>query len=65
VRKAETTPIAKVRASIRATLLQQKRTEAMTAWVEDLRKEYEDKVTYAAGFEPPELSGETTATETQ
>jgi parvulin-like peptidyl-prolyl isomerase len=63
VRKAETTPIAKVRASIRATLLQQKRTEVMTAWVEDLRKEYEDKVTYAAGFEPPELS--TTATETQ
>jgi parvulin-like peptidyl-prolyl isomerase len=63
IRKSETTPIAKVRASIRATLLQQKRTEVMTAWVEDLGKKYKGKVTYAAGFEPPDLS--TTTTETQ
>lgn len=62
--KAKTTPFGKVRASIRARLLQEKRTEAMNAWVEDLRKEYESKVTYSAGFEPPELT-DTETTETQ
>ena len=41
VRKATTTPIGKVRATIRATLLQQKRNEEMQAWVEDLKKDYE------------------------
>jgi parvulin-like peptidyl-prolyl isomerase len=63
VRKATTTPIAKVRESIRASLLQQKRTDVMRAWVEDIGKKYEGKVTYAAGFEPPELP--TTPTETK
>jgi parvulin-like peptidyl-prolyl isomerase len=55
VRKAKTTPIDEVRPTIRATLLQQKRNEEMQAWVEDLKKDYEDKVSYAAGYEPPEL----------
>jgi parvulin-like peptidyl-prolyl isomerase len=55
VRKAQTTPIDKVRATIRATLLQQKRNEEMQAWVEDLKADYESKVSYAAGYEPPEL----------
>ena len=63
VRKAQTTPIDKVRATIRATLLQEKRNEEMQAWVEDLKKEYEGKVSYAAGYEPPELPE--TPTETQ
>ncbi|HXF98590.1 MAG TPA: peptidylprolyl isomerase [Gaiellaceae bacterium] len=66
VRKAKTTPLDKVRESIRATLLQQKRNEAMNEWVERLRKKYEDKVSYAKGLEPPPLPEETeTATETQ
>lgn len=60
VRKAKTTPLDQVRDSIEATLLQQKRTEAMTAWVEKLRKDYEGKVKYATGFEPPELPDATT-----
>jgi parvulin-like peptidyl-prolyl isomerase len=64
VRKAKTTPLSKVRASIKATLLQEKRSEFMTKWVEDLEKDYEDKVSYAAGFEPPELPEET-STETE
>ena len=55
VRKAQTTPIDKVRATIRATLLQQKRNEEMQAWVEDLKSDYAGKVSYAAGYEPPEL----------
>jgi len=64
VRKATTTPLEKVRSSIRATLLQEKRTEVMTEWVKDLESDYEDKVSYAAGFEPPALPEET-STETE
>ena len=63
VRKATTTPIDKVRATIRATLLQQKRNEEMQAWVEDLKADYEGKVSYAAGYEPPELPEAPTETE--
>jgi parvulin-like peptidyl-prolyl isomerase len=63
VRKAKITPLAKVRASIKATLLQQKRNEEMQAWVEGLRKDFEGKVTYAAGYEPPELPEAPTETE--
>ena len=63
VRKATTTPIAKVKPTIRATLLQQKRNEEMQTWVESLKKDYEGKVSYAAGYEPPALPE--TPTETQ
>ena len=66
VKNATTTPIAKVRASIRTTLLQEKKTTFMTTWVEDLKDEYDDKVSYAAGFEPPEIPDATTTdTETE
>ncbi|MBA3433030.1 MAG: peptidylprolyl isomerase [Actinobacteria bacterium] len=65
VRKAETTSIAKVRASIKATLLQEKRTNTMTEWVENLTKDYEGKITYAAGFEPPDVPPASTEAETE
>ncbi|MGI8480096.1 MAG: peptidylprolyl isomerase [Gaiellaceae bacterium] len=60
VKKATTTPIAKLRASIRTTLLQDKKTTFMTTWVEDLKDEYDGKVSYAAGFEPPDIPDATT-----
>ncbi len=63
VRPAKMTPLDKVKASIRATLLQQKKSEAMTAWADDLRKEYDGKVSYAAGYEPPEIPEAPTETE--
>ena len=63
VKPAKATPFAQVKDTIKASLLQQKRNEVMTAWVEGLRKDYESKVTYASGFEPPELPE--TPTETQ
>jgi parvulin-like peptidyl-prolyl isomerase len=63
VRKAKTTPIDEVKATIRATLLQQQRNEEMQAWVEDLKKDYESKVSYAAGYEPPALPEAPTETE--
>jgi len=62
VRKATVTPIHKVRATIRAQLLQQKRTEVMTKWVEDLRSDYDGKVSYAEGYAPPELPEAETTT---
>ena len=55
VRKATKTPLDKVRASIKQTLLQQKRNQIMQTWIEDLRKDYDGKVGYATGYEPPEL----------
>jgi foldase protein PrsA len=64
VKKATTTPLKKVRASIKATLLQERKTDVMTEWVEGLDDKYADKVSYAAGFEPPELP-EPTETETE
>jgi parvulin-like peptidyl-prolyl isomerase len=63
VRKATITPLAKVKATIRAELLQSRRNEEMQAWVEDLKTEYEGKVSYAAGYEPPELPEAPTETQ--
>jgi hypothetical protein len=53
-----------VKASIRATLLQQERNDEMQKWVEDLKKDYDGKVSYAAGYEPPELPEAPTDTTT-
>jgi len=53
VKKAQTTPLKDVQASIRQQLLQTKKNEAMTKWVDEMKKEYEDKVSYAVGFTPP------------
>ena len=63
VRPAKTTPLDEVKASIRTTLLQQKRNEVMSAWVDDLRKQYDGKVSYAAGYEPPEVPEAPTETQ--
>ncbi|MDH4101998.1 MAG: peptidylprolyl isomerase [Thermoleophilia bacterium] len=63
VRPAKTTPLDEVKESIRTTLLQQKRNEVMSAWVEDLRSEYDGKVSYAVGYEPPELPEAPTETQ--
>ena len=52
-----------VKAVVRTKLLQQKRNEAVQAWSEDLTKDYEGKVRYAAGYEPPQLPEEPTDTQ--
>ncbi len=48
-----------VKASVKATLLQARKSETMTKWVEDLQAEYDGKVSYATGFAPPELPEDT------
>ena len=63
VRKATTTSLDKVKPTIRATLLQQKRNDEMQTWVEDLKADYEGKVSYAAGYEPPQLPEAPTETQ--
>ena len=60
---AKVTPLADVKESIRQQLRQTKKNEAMTKWVDDLKKEYEDQVSYAIGFTPPP-AGTTGATTT-
>jgi foldase protein PrsA len=50
---AKVTPLKDVKASIRQQLQQTKKNEAMTKWVEDLKDDYEGKVSYAVGFDPP------------
>ncbi len=64
VRESKTTPLAKARATIKTTLLQEKKTAYMTDWVEDLTDKYKGKVSYAAGFEPPDIP-DATSTETE
>ncbi len=47
------TPLKSVRQQISDTLRGQKESEAVTKWLEELKKEYEDKITYASGLAPP------------
>ena len=50
-----------VKEAIRQQLVQSKKNEKMTDWVDDLKKDYEDKITYAIGFTPPPTATGTTA----
>jgi parvulin-like peptidyl-prolyl isomerase len=58
VKDAKVTPLKEVEDSIRQQLLQTKKNEAMTKWVDELKKDYEDKITYAVGFNPPPATTE-------
>ena len=64
VKPAKVTPLKEVKEAIRQQLLQSKKNEKMTKWVDDLKKNYEDKITYAIGFTPPPTATGSTATAT-
>jgi parvulin-like peptidyl-prolyl isomerase len=64
VKPAKVTPLAQVRESPKATLLQDKKNEKMTEWVEELDKRYKGKVSYAAGLAPQEVPEATETTDT-
>ena len=53
VKPAKVTPLKDVKEAIKQQLVQAKKNEKMTDWVDDLKKDYEDKITYAIGFTPP------------
>ena len=65
VKEAKVTPLKEVEDSIRQQLAQTKKNEAMTKWVDELKKDYEDKVSYAVGFTPPPTATGTTSTGTE
>jgi parvulin-like peptidyl-prolyl isomerase len=66
VKPEHTTPFPKVANEIRATLLQQKKQQAMLQWEQDLSKKYKSKVSYATGFAPPTAAtSPSTTTSTQ
>ena len=59
---ATVTPLKEVKESIRQQLAQTKKNEAMTKWVDDLKKDYHDQISYAVGFSPPPGATGTTST---
>jgi foldase protein PrsA len=65
VKPAKTTPLKDVKESIRQQLQQTKKNEAMTKWVDELKQDYKDKVSYAAGFSPPPDAKSTTTDATE
>ncbi len=66
VEPAKVTPLKEVEDAIRQQLQQTKKNEAMTDWIAELKDEYDGKISYAVGFNPPPeptTTGTTTATE--
>jgi foldase protein PrsA len=53
VKPAKTTPLAKVRAAIKTQLVDQRKQAALASWAQDVKKRYDDKVSYADGYSPP------------
>jgi foldase protein PrsA len=64
VKPERATPLAQVKSSIRQQLLQTKKNEAMSAWVEETRKQFEDKTSYQVGYRPPATTTGSTQTAT-
>ncbi len=62
VKPGRVTPFTQVRNQIKSQLLQQKKGDAVSKWVSDVEKQYKGKVTYAAGFEPPDTTSTGTGT---
>jgi parvulin-like peptidyl-prolyl isomerase len=57
IKPATVTPFEKVKEQIRQQLLEAKKGETMTKWVEDAKKELGDKTAYQVGFAPPADDG--------
>jgi foldase protein PrsA len=62
VKPASTTPLASVKENIQSTLLRDKKSAAMTAWLDKVKKDYDKKVVYAAGYEPATTTTSSTST---
>jgi foldase protein PrsA len=62
LKPATVTPFAEVKTTISAQLLEGKKTEAMTAWDEEIKAKWEKQVGYAQGFAPPAVATTPTTT---
>jgi parvulin-like peptidyl-prolyl isomerase len=57
------TPLSTVEESVKNQLAQEKESKAVTAWLDQVKKEWEPKIVYAVGYAPPKEEEEgTTAT---
>jgi foldase protein PrsA len=63
VKPGHVTPLPEVRKTIEKELRSTKQNEAVTEWAAEIRKEYDGKVQYAAGFEPPATEEPETTTQ--
>ncbi len=56
VKAGSVTAFAEVKSQIRSQLLEERKNKAVSDWASKIEKKYDGKVTYAAGFEPPDTS---------
>jgi parvulin-like peptidyl-prolyl isomerase len=61
VKAAKTTPLKDVQDQIRSQLLQTKKTDAMTKWVDDTKKQFAKKISYQTGYAPAATAATTTS----
>jgi parvulin-like peptidyl-prolyl isomerase len=65
VKAAKLTPLKDVEASIKQQLLQTKKTDTMTKWVDGVKKDFSKQISYQTGYAPQNTStGTTTAATT-
>jgi foldase protein PrsA len=64
VKPGKTTELKDVKAQIRATLVEKAKTDSITQWTTDTKKDFESKIAYATGFAPPATATDTAATTT-
>ena len=60
IRPERTTPLKDVKEQIRQQLLQEKKRDAISKWADDVKKDYEDEISYQVGFAPPAPTETTT-----
>ena len=60
IKKEKLTPLSQVKEAIRQQLIQQKRQEKMSSWVNGARDDFKGKTTYQVGYAPPPDTNATT-----
>jgi parvulin-like peptidyl-prolyl isomerase len=61
IKPAKTTPLSQVKDAIRQQLLQQRKNDAMTKWVNDTKKDFATKIHYQVGYAPPTTAATSTS----
>jgi parvulin-like peptidyl-prolyl isomerase len=64
VKAAKTTPLADVKETIRQSLVQKKKTDAMTKWLDGVKKDFAKSVRYQVGYVPAVTATATTTATT-
>jgi parvulin-like peptidyl-prolyl isomerase len=64
IKPAKVTPLASVQQNIQSTLLQQKKTASLNAFLAQMKKDYAKKLAYAAGYVPAATTTSTSTTST-